>query len=679
MPERPRHVQSYIAGAWRTGMGEGRLVRDAATGEPVALVDATGIDRALAVRHAREVGGPALRAMTFQARAAMLKALAGALEAAKAALHEESFTTGATAADARFDIDGGIHTLSAYASRGRRELPDRPFLLDGPAEGLARDHSFAAGHILTPRPGVAVHINAFNFPCWGMLEKLAPTWLAGMPAIVKAATPSAHLAEKVVRRLLEAGVLPEGALQFLAGEAGDLLDHLGPADVLTFTGSRETGLRLKTHPVIAREAVRFNMEADSLNAAILAPDAAPGSPEFDLFIREVSRELTIKAGQRCTAIRRILVPRARLGAVREALAATLGTIRPGLPSDPATRLGALISLAQREEVRRAIRSLATEAEIVLGDPDRVEVASGDPERGAFLNPVLLLARDPGRARLVHEVEAFGPVATLMPYEGVEEALHLAARGGGSLVASVFTDDAELAARFVHGLAPWHGRILIGNRRSAKSGTGHGSPLPGLVHGGPGRAGGGEELGGLRALHLYLQRTAVQAAPALLSAVSGRFVEGAEVREEGHPFRRSLAGLRIGDRIETPYRTVTLEDIEHFAHFTGDTFYAHLDEAAARAHPFFRGRVAHGYLVLSFAAGLFVDPAPGPVLANAGLEGLRFHAPLYPGDAMKVRLTCKEINRRAGAAWGEVRWACEIFNQRGEMIASYDLLTMVAAE
>ena len=464
----------------------------------------------------------------------------------------------------------------------------------------------------------------------------------------------------------------------MSGSVGDLLDHVGGQDAVTFTGSAWTGRKLKSHPAVVANSVRFTMEADSLNASILGPDAGPGTEEFDLFVKEVAREMTSKAGQKCTAIRRVIAPKAHVQALVAALGERLSKTTLGNPSDEGVRMGPLASLAQRDEVRERIRDLSADAEIVSGDPDNVRVFSGDADKGAFLNPVLLYCDKPFTASAVHDVEAFGPVSTVMPYDGLEEAIALAQMGKGSLAASVFTNDPKVAEEMVIGMAPYHGRILIGNRASAKTSTGHGSPLAGLVHGGPGRAGGGEEMGGMRGVKHYMQRTAVQGTPRLLSAVTGRWLEGAGAADTSvHPFRKSLAELKIGDQIVTAKRTVTLEDIEHFARFTGDTFYAHMDEAAAKANPFFDGRVAHGYLIVSFAAGLFVDPDPGPVLANYGVDNLRFLTPVNPGDTLQVRLTCKEINPRANADHGEVRWDCQVTNQNGAVVAQYDVLTMVA--
>ena len=675
----PRRLESYVCGAWTPGQNEGPALLDAATGAPVAFIDSTGLDFADVLEHGRRVAGPKLRGMSFHDRAGMLKALGLALMDRKEEFYTESFRTGATRADGWVDIEGGIGTMLTFASKGRRELPNTRVLTEGDVEVLSQDGSFLAQHILTPLHGVAVHINAFNFPVWGMLEKIAPTLLAGVPCVVKPASQTAYLTELVVRRIIETGILPEGALQLICGSVGDLLDHVTGQDAVTFTGSAGVGRKLKSHPAIVTNSVRFTMEADSLNASILGPDAVAGTPEFDLFVKEVAREMTSKAGQKCTAIRRIIAPRAQVQALVEALRDRLGNTALGLPAAEGPRMGPLASLDQRQEVRERIRDLQTVAEIVAGNPDEVRVTSGDSAAGAFLNPVLLYADKPFAADAVHEVEAFGPVSTLLPYDSLAEAVELARMGKGSLVSSVFTDDKAVAEQVVLGAAPWHGRVLIGNRLTAKTSTGHGSPLAGLIHGGPGRAGGGEEMGGIRGVKHFMQRTAVQGAPRLLSAVTGRWIEGAEVQHGVHPFRKSLAELKIGDQLITAARKVTLEDVEHFANFTGDTFYAHMDEAAAKANPFFDDRVAHGYLVASFAAGLFVEPNPGPVLANYGVDNLRFLTPVYFGDTLQVRLTCKEINPRANAEHGEVRWDCQVTNQNGAVAAQYDVLTMVAKQ
>ncbi len=674
----PRLLQSYLSGHWQNGSGAPVDLRDASTGAVVARIDASGLDMGAALDWGRRVGGPTLRSMTFHERAMALKAMAVDLMEHKEAFYAESLATGATRGDAWVDIEGGIGTVLSYASKGRRELPNSRLLLDGDPEGLARDGSFVGQHIMSPLLGVAVHINAFNFPVWGMLEKLAPTILAGLPAVIKPASQTAYLTELVVRRILQAGHLPAGALQLVSGSVGDLLSHVTCQDVVTFTGSAATGQRLRVHPAIVANSVRFSMEADSLNSTILGPDAGPDSPEFDLFVREVAREMTVKAGQKCTAIRRAFVPRGLTQAVTKALSDRLSKIAIGNPADEATRMGALASLDQRQEVRDRIKDLSADAEVVFGDPDRVSVQSGDAEKGAFLSPVVLYCDRPSDAGAVHDVEAFGPVSTIMPYDDLDEAVALTHRGKGSLVSSLFTNDSAVAEQAVLGMAPYHGRLLVGNRDTAKSSTGHGSPLPMLVHGGPGRAGGGEELGGVRSVKHYMQRSAVQASPGMMASITGRWFDGAPTRKSPpHPFRSALSDLRVGDQHVTESRVVTLEDIEHFAHFTGDTFYAHMDEEAARANPFFDGRVAHGYLIVSFAAGLFVDPAPGPVLANYGVDNLRFAKPVNAGDSLQVRLTCKDINPRINADHGEVRWDCQVTNQNAEVVAQYDVLTMVA--
>lgn len=640
----------------------------------MAYIDASGIDMAEALHYGRSKAGPVLRAMSFHERAGMLKALGLALMAHKEEFYTESFRTGATRADSWIDIEGGVGTLLTFASKGRRELPNTRVLTEGDVEILSKDGSFVAQHILTPLLGTAIHINAYNFPVWGMLEKIAPSLLAGVPCIVKPASQTAYLTELVVRRIIETGLLPEGALQLICGSVGDLLAHVDGQDVVTFTGSAATGHKLRSHPSIVANSTRFTMEADSLNASILGPDAVAGTPEFDLFVKEVAREMTTKAGQKCTAIRRVIAPRTQIDALTEALNKRLAQTVIGQPQLDTTRMGPLASLDQRAEVLARVKDLQSVAEIVSSD---VAMNDVDQEQGAFLSPVLLYADKPFEADAIHNVEAFGPVSTILPYETMEEAITLSHMGKGSLVASVFTNEPKVAEELVLGAAPLHGRILIGNRGSAKSSTGHGSPLAPLVHGGPGRAGGGEEMGGIRGVKHFMQRTAIQGTPNLLSAVTGRWVAGADAETGIHPFRKSLAELKIGDQLITESRVVTLEDVEHFAHFTGDTFYAHMNKEAAQANPFFDDRVAHGYLIASFAAGLFVEPNPGPVLANYGVDNMRFLTPVYFGDSLKVRLTCKEINPRANAEHGEVRWDCCVTNQNDAVVAQYDVLTMVA--
>jgi oxepin-CoA hydrolase/3-oxo-5,6-dehydrosuberyl-CoA semialdehyde dehydrogenase len=640
-------------------------------GATLARTGSGGLDFAAMLKHAREVGGPALRRMTFHERARMIKGLGLAILARKEDLYELNYQTGATRKDGWIDIEGGAGTLLSFSSKGRRELPDAHVLLDGPLEPLSKGGSFVGQHIYTTLQGAAVHINAFNFPVWGMLEKLAPTLLAGMPAIVKPATATAYLCEAAVRVMVESGLLPPGALQLIVGGVGDLFDHLGGQDVVSFTGSASTALKLRSHPVVQRESVKFIAEQDSLNASILGPDAAPGTPEFDLFVKEVVTEMTVKAGQKCTAIRRAMAPAEHLDAVEAAIRERLQATQVGDPRDKDSRMGALVSLGQREDVRKQIGKLVDAgARLVSGDPD----ARVGPQGGAFMQPILLRADDPWSASAVHDCEAFGPVSTVMPYKDIPDAIALANRGMGSLVLSMFTYSPDAAREFVLGAAAFHGRMLVVNRDNARESTGHGSPLPVLVHGGPGRAGGSEEMGGIRGVKHYMQRTAIQSTPEMIAAISQQYIPGGPKHfVDGHPFRKRMRDLHIGDTLRTASRTVTIEDIEHFAEFTGDKFYAHMDEEAAKASPIFEGRVVHGYLILSFAAGLFVDPDPGPVLANTGLENLRFLTPLYPGDSMRVELTVRSKSLKSEET-GVVRWAVEIFNQKDELVATYDLLT-----
>ncbi|MBB3663642.1 oxepin-CoA hydrolase/3-oxo-5,6-dehydrosuberyl-CoA semialdehyde dehydrogenase [Prauserella sediminis] len=672
----PGLLRSYVGGHWQRGAGDGAPVCDAVTGAEVARVSSDGIDMAAALDHGRRVGGPALRELTFHQRAALLKALGSHLREHRDELYALSARTGATRGDSKFDVDGGIGVLLAYASKGKRELPNDTVYIDGEVEPLSKGGTFVARHVATPLRGVAVQINAFNFPVWGPLEKLAPAFLAGMPSLIKPASQTAYLTEKLVELIVESGILPEGSLQLVCGSAGDLLDHVTEQDVVSFTGSADTARKLRSHPAIVRSAVRFNAEADSLNCSILGPDATPGTAEFDLYVDQLVTEMTVKAGQKCTAIRRAFVPAALLDDVAEAARQRLAKVTVG---DPASAdMGALASLEQREEVRRSLKALQSAATVVFGDPEHVDVAGADAERGAFLSPVLL-SGDPARAE-PHEVEAFGPVSTLLPYTSTQQVVEFAARGKGSLAGSVVTGDKEFAREVVLGAAPWHGRLLVLDADDARESTGHGSPMPQLVHGGPGRAGGGEEMGGIRGVLHHMQRTAVQASPAVLTEVTGRWTQGApRTTTDVHPFRKSLAELRVGDAVVAGPRTVTAEDVAHFAEFTGDTFYAHTDEAAAAENPLFGGIVAHGYLVVSLAAGLFVSPEPGPVLANYGLENLRFLTPVKPGDSLTVTLTCKQITPRENADYGEVRWDADVTNADGDSVAKYDVLTLVAKE
>jgi len=662
---------NYAQDQWIPGEGNLAELTSAIDGAPVATTGSGGVDFGGMLKHAREVGGPALRKLTFHERARMLKALGQAILARKEELYELNYLTGATRKDGWIDIEGGAGTLFSFSSKGRRELPDAHVLMDGAIEPLSKEGSFVGQHIYTSLQGAALHINAFNFPVWGMLEKLAPTLLAGVPAIVKPASSTSYLTEAAFRVIIESGLLPFGAVQLIVGGVGDLFDHLGGQDVVSFTGSASTALKLHTHPTVMRESVKFIAEQDSLNASLLGPDAAPGTPEFDLFVREVAIEMTVKAGQKCTAIRRAMAPAEYLDAVQDALAERLAGTKVGDPRAEDTRMGALVSLSQRDDVREKIAELeAAGARIVSGDPSAEPPIAG----GAFLSPVLLRTDDPWATSAVHDVEPFGPVSTIMPYRDLDDAIALANRGMGSLALSLFTHSPETARDFVQGAAAFHGRMLVIDRTNHKGSTGHGSPLPVLVHGGPGRAGGGEEMGGIRGVKHYMQRTAIQSSPTMIAAITSQYVPGAPKRKiDTHPFRRRMSELTIGDTWYTESRTVTVEDIEHFAKFTGDKFYAHMDEEAAKASPIFEGRVAHGYLILSFAAGLFVDPDPGPVLANTGLENLRFLTPLYPNDSMRVELSVRSKSLKSEDT-GVVRWAVEIFNQKDELVATYDLLT-----
>lgn len=671
-------VRSYVLGYWVEGADAGVAVRDATTGAVVAQVSSAGINFAEVLNFARDTGGPALRALTFHERANRLKALGKKLLELKEEFYPVSYQTGATRADSWIDIEGGISTLLVFASKGTRELPNSHIYIDGAVEKISKGGTFVGQHICVPMEGAAIHINAFNFPVWGMLEKLAPAILAGVPVVVKPATATTYLAEKVVHRIIESGALPAGALQFIGGGLGDIFDHLTCQDFVSFTGSASTAQQLKSHPMVMRHAVRFVAETDSLNSSILAPDVRPDMAEFDLFIREVTREMTAKAGQKCTAIRKALVPRDLVAEVITALQGTIGKVVLGDPRAEGVRMGPLASLGQKREVLARVAELRKEAELVVGNLDEFTVTGADRERGAFVPPLLLLCNSPTNARAVHEVEAFGPVATILPYTDITDAIALARRGSGSLAASVFSADDALATQLVLGLAPYHGRIVVINRHCAKESTGHGSPLAHLVHGGPGRAGGGEEMGGIRGVMHYMQRTAIQGSPDTITAIAQRWVRGASETNPGrHPFRIPFGELQLGDSFNSAERSITVEDIEQFAALTGDTYYAHMSESEAARNPLFGGRVAHGYFLISAAAGLFVDPNYGPVLGNYGLDNLRFVKPVRPGDSIKVRLTCKEKTLRPDKGWGEVTWDTEIRNQSEETVASYNVLTMVS--
>ncbi len=674
-------LQSWIGGRW-LGQQAAQPLHSAINGKPVYSTHAEAIDFGEAVAHARNIGLPALMALDFQQRAERLKALAKYLNEHKETLYAISAHTGATRADSWIDIEGGSGTLFAYAGVGSNELPSGNLVHEGPAIALGKTGRFQGTHILVPRGGIAVHINAFNFPVWGLLEKFAPAFLAGMPCIGKPATATSYLTEAAVRLIQHSGILPEGALQLVIGGTGDLLDRLDGRDVVTFTGSADTAAKLRVHPNLVRNSIPFNAEADSLNCAILAPDVTPDDEEFDLFVKEVAREMTVKAGQKCTAIRRAIVPRDRLDAVAEKLRARLKKTVIGDPSREDVRMGALASQAQLADVAERVAMLMQGAELVYGARDGFTPLGDGVAEGAFFAPTLLLSRNPMTHDAVHDIEAFGPVSTLMPYDGIDEAIALAARGKGSLVASLITRDPQIAARVIPAAAALHGRLLILDREAAAESTGHGSPLPLLKHGGPGRAGGGEELGGIRAVKHYLQRAALQGSPTMLAAVIGEHIRGAKVNDTPiHPFRSHFEDLKIGDSLLTHRRTVGEADIVAFGGISGDYFYMHFDEIAAKESPFGK-RIAHGYFVLSAAAGLFVSPAPGPVLANYGLDTLRFVKPVGIGDTIRARLTAKrkiDRNRKDanGVGHGVVAWDVEVTNQRDEVVASYDILTLVA--
>lgn len=673
-------LQSFIAGRWLGSQGA-TVLRSALNGQPLSRTHEETIDFAEAVDHGRRQGNKSLGALDFQQRAQRLKALALYLAERKEQLYALSHHSGATRADSWVDIEGGNATLFSYAGIGSRELPSGNVVHEGPAMPLGKLGQFAGTHILVPRGGLAVHINAFNFPIWGMLEKFAPCFLAGMPCVVKPATATSYLTEAVVRLMDASGLLPAGSLQLVIGSTGDLLDRLQGQDVVTFTGSADTAAKLRVNANLIRHSVPFTAEADSLNCAILAPDVAPGDPEFELYIKEVVREMTAKAGQKCTAIRRAIVPRQHLDAVAQGIRARLAKVVVGDPSLEGVRMGALASHEQQQDVAQRLQMLLQSSDLLFGARDGFAPRGEGAEQGAFFAPTLLQARNPHAEGGAHDIEAFGPVSTLMAYDDLDEALALAARGKGSLVASLVTHSPATAAKAAPAIAAWHGRLLILDRDAAAESTGHGSPLPQLKHGGPGRAGGGEELGGLRAVKHYLQRAAVQGSPTMLSAVTGEFVRGAKVLEtDVHPFRRHFQDVQIGESLLTHRRTVTEADLVNFGCLSGDHFYMHFDEIAAKNSQFGK-RIAHGYFVLSAAAGLFVYPGEGPVLANYGLDNLRFINPVGIGDTIRARLTCKrKIDQGKASPLGDpqgvVAWDVEVTNQNDEVVASYDILTLV---
>jgi oxepin-CoA hydrolase/3-oxo-5,6-dehydrosuberyl-CoA semialdehyde dehydrogenase len=676
-------LKNYALGQWVEGTGKAATLFHAVTGEPIAEASSGGLDFKAMADYARTVGGPKLRALTFHQRAALLKALGKHLMERKDAFYALSAATGATKADSWVDIEGGIGTLFAYSSRGRREFPNETFHVEGPQESLSKGGTFAGRHICVPLEGVAIHINAFNFPCWGMLEKMAPALLAGVPCIVKPATATSYLTELMFREIIASRILPEGAVQLICGSAGDLLSHVTEQDAVAFTGSAATGQMLKESKAIVQHSARFNMEADSLNCSILGSDAAPGTEEFDLFIKEVVREMTTKAGQKCTAIRRTIVPAGWEEAVVKALSARLAKTTVGDPAVEGVRMGPLASRGQVRDVAAAAARITEAGELVFGGGD-FAVVGADRDAGAFFGPMLLLCDQPLGRSEPHDIEAFGPVNTVMPYRTLDEAVELAKRGRGSLCGSVVTGDATIARRIVLGVAPYHGRLMVLDKASAKESTGHGSPLPNLVHGGPGRAGGGEEMGGARGVLHYMQRTAVQGSPSMLTAITREWSAGAAQRTDAvHPFRKTFDELEIGDTLLTGTRTITLDDIVAFANLSGDRFYAHMSDEDARTNGVFTGRVAHGYFIVSAAAGLFVEPSLGPVLANYGMERLRFTKPVYPGDTIKVRLTVKQKTAKdtpeGGIPQGVVEWDVEVSNQDGDAVALYSILTLVRRE
>lgn len=674
-------LKNYALGKWVEGEGEGRPLFNAVTGEKIAESTSNGLDFKAMLEYGRTVGGPALRKMTFHERARMLKALAMYLNEKKGIFYALSSATGATKADSWIDIDGGIGNLFVYASKGRRELPDQPFYIDGAPEAISKNGTFIAQHIAVPLEGVAVHINAFNFPCWGMLEKIAVNLLAGVPGIVKPATATSYLTELMVVEIIASGILPEGSLQLICGGVGDLLEHVNEQDVVTFTGSASTGRKLKSHPNIINNSVRFNMEADSLNFSLLGPEATPETEEFKLFIKEVAREMTVKAGQKCTAIRRTIVPDAMTQAVIEALKERLSGTKIGNPSVEGVRMGPLASLEQVTDVKEKVAQLRASCELVYGGTDDYEVVGADKEKGAFMPTTLLYCDDPLNKLEPHNIEAFGPVSTVMGYKTQDEAAQLAKLGRGSLCGSIFTADNDFARHMAINTAAQHGRLVFINKDSAAESTGHGSPLPHLVHGGPGRAGGGEEMGGIRGVFHYMQRTAIQASPTTLMKITNKYMPGAEQKEDVvHPFCKMFEELEIGETLVTHKRTVTETDVVNFANVSWDHFYAHTD-ATSLDETIFERRVAHGYFVMSMAAGLFVHPKKGPVVANYGVEEFRFTKPVYPGMTLGVKLTCKqktwkEKREDDKVATGEVKWQVEVYDEENETCAIGTILTLV---
>ncbi len=670
-------LTSYAYGQWIEGKGKPTPLLSAVTGEHLFDADSSGIDFNQMLEYGRTVGGVNIRKLTFHQRALILKELAKFLTERKEIFYKLSYYTGATKTDSWFDIDGGIGTLFAFASKGRKELPNQTVYIDGGTEMLSKGGTFVGRHICVPLEGVAVHINAFNFPTWGMLEKFAPAFLAGMPCIIKPATSTSYVAQKVVEEIIKSKILPEGSLQIICGSVGNLFDNLTLQDVVTFTGSHSTGTKLRTHKNIIENSIRFNMEADSLNCCVLGEDATPDSEEFSLYIKEVSRELTTKAGQRCTAIRRIIVPNNRVQDVITALQKRLSQVVIGDPILDDVKMGPLVGKEQLAEVTTRVGELSRTSEKVFEYSTEFKRNGHSIENGSFFRPTLMYCPKPLTSNEPHDIEAFGPVSTVMGYSSMDEAIELVRRGRGSLVGSFFSNNDEYSKQFALGIAPYHGRIMMVNRYSAKESTGHGSPMPQMVHGGPGRAGGGEELGGIRSVLHYMQRTALQGSPTTLGKIYSEYTAGAETHTDGiHPFKKYFDDLEIGDSLLTKTRTITLEEVERFAELSGDRFYAHMDDELAR-RSIFDKRVVHGYFVLSAAAGLFVEPGFVPVMANYGLEGLRFIKPVYPGDTIQVRLTVKSTRPKEGENQGVVEWDVIVFNHTNEQVAVYTLLTLVA--
>jgi oxepin-CoA hydrolase/3-oxo-5,6-dehydrosuberyl-CoA semialdehyde dehydrogenase len=678
-------LQNYALGQWVAGADNGQELFNAITGDVVATASSKGLDFAKMCDYARTVGGPKLRKMTFQQRGLMLKALALHLQSKKEDFYKVSWATGATRVDSWVDIEGGIGNLFTYASL-RRQFPDETYCYDGDVARLSKNNTFIGHHICVPKEGVAIHINAFNFPVWGMLEKVAVNWLAGVPAIVKPAALTSFLTEAVVKEIIASKILPEGALQLICGSANGILDHVESQDIITFTGSASTGKMLKAHPRLLQEAVHFNMEADSLNCCVLGPDVTPSMPEFDIFIKEVAREITTKAGQKCTAVRRIIVPENMVEDVQIALGKRLAQNVIGDPNVEGVRMGSLAGQSQLIEVKEKVELLSKTQKIIIGNFENFEVKGADKHKGAFMPPIIFFNDKPFTNTDCHNVEAFGPVSTLMPYKTIDDAIELSKMGKGSLVSSIITADNSIARKYTIGAACMHGRILVLNAECAKESTGHGSPMPMLVHGGPGRAGGGEEMGGKRGVFHYLQRTAIQGSPTTIGAILNQYQQGgAQIEKDIHPFRQYFEDLEIGETLITAKHTITEADVVNFANVSGDHFYAHTDVTSLDG-TIFTGRVAHGYYILSKAAGLFVNAKKGPVLLNYGIDECRFTKPVYMGSTIGVRFTCKEkiVQEKKPVtaegvediAKGIVKWLVDVYDETGETVAIATILTMV---